>query len=603
VIACILLQIFRLPLPGAPIITGGYGEIRGGSTLHLGLDFGVGERIGEVPVLAAGDGYVYRIRISHTGYGKAVYIQHVGGLRTLYGHLSHLAPRGEEKVRQRQVAERRFEVELHLPPEAWPVKAGDTIGWAGNSGYSFGPHLHFEVRTRRDETLPPYAYLGLTDSLPPVFVRLGLVPLEATGAVRGQGGYHFFRLAQKTCEAGMRLYVIPETIAVSGVTGVVYTVGDRMGWSRAWTGVAEVLLRRVSGDTLYQVRWDTLTYDWRRYLHWHMDEPYNRIYRVPIERLYKEGLSFPWTRGDGRLRLGVGEVATYEVVARDFSGQSAVIRFTLRGESPQRPVKRVPLDPVRVWSIERGVLLARRPFLVRFSDGGVDSVSPARPLPLRGRMPLALIWDSDTLLTQVVAVLYPGHSGSILLGHRCTLEVSTGALVDTVYLTAHFGTGLWGPEIVLGDPLLALRSPVLLRWGIEAMGIGDLLTKRVPLYRGRQGGWDAIQGYQKRGYTLEIPIRQWGTYTIMVDTVAPVIRPLKPQGPFYLVSIEDLGSGVDPYSIRVKAVGPSHQGVEPIFPEYYAPQRRLYIPKRAGRVFRVSVRDRVGNAAERVVRF
>lgn len=601
-IGLVLLQIFRLPLPGPPVVTGSYGELRG-TTLHLGIDFGVGERIGEVPVLAAGDGYVYRIRVSHTGYGKVVYIQHPNGLRTVYGHLSHFAPPGERLVRQQQDSQRRFEVEIYPPPTTWSVKAGDTIGWAGNSGYSFGPHLHFEVRNRRDETLPPYPYLKLSDSLPPVFIRVGLLPLSPESAVQRQGNYYFLRLVQRSGDPDKRIYQVGDSIAITGKVGVVYTVGDRVGWSRAWTGVAEVILRVERGDTLYQVRWDTLSYDARRYIPWHVDEPYNQIYRVGVERLYKIALEFPWTKGTGIITLRPGEVKTYEVVARDFSGNEAVVRFTLRGEASGGPIRRVPLDPACVWSIERGVLLARRPYQVLFADGGRDSVSPSRPLPLRGKRPLYLTAGRDTIATNIRAVIYPGHAAQVSLDRDFRLEIPAESLLDTLYLRAFWEDSPWGPVLVVGDSWVPLRMPATLLCPIPPTLPEKYVSKAVPIYRGRQGGWDVVQGYRRFGRVIEAPVRRWGSYAIIIDTLAPTLRPLRPRGPFYIVSIEDFGSGVDPYSLRVEALTTPDNAFKTLYPEYYLPQHRLYLPRSAGRNFRIYVQDRVGNSRVQVVRF
>ncbi len=601
-IGLVLLQVFRLPLPGPPVVTGSYGELRG-TTLHLGIDFGVGERIGEVPVLAAGDGYVYRIRVSHTGYGKVVYIQHPNGLRTVYGHLSHFAPPGEAIVHQKQDSQRRFEVEAYLPPTAWPVKAGDTIGWAGNSGYSFGPHLHFEVRNRQDETLPPYPYLRLSDSIPPVFIRVGLVPLSPESAIQQQGNYYFLRLAQQSGGTERRVYRVRDSIAITGKVGVVYTVGDRMGWSRAWTGVAEVVLRMERGDTLYRVRWDTLSYDGRRYIAWHVDEPYNQIYRVGVERLYKIGPDFPWTRGDGIITLKPGAVSNYEVVARDFSGNEAVVRFTLRGEERIRPIRRVPLDPTRVWSIERGVLLTRQAYQVVFADGARDSVSPFHPLVLRGRRPLYLIAGRDTQATNILAVLYPGHAAQVSLGRGFRLEISAESLLDTLYLRASWEEGPWGPVLVVGDSWVPLRTPATLLGPIPPTLPEKYIAKAVPVYRGRQGGWDVVQGYRRLGRVIEVPVRRWGSYTILIDTLPPTLRPLRRQGPFYIISIEDFGSGVNPYTLRVEALNPHNTAPRILYPEYYLPQHRLYLPRNSGRIFRIHVQDRVGNTRGQIIQF
>lgn len=567
------------------MVTGSYGEVRGVS-LHLGVDFATGETIGEVPVLAAADGYVYRIRVSHSGYGKVLYLQHRGGLRTIYGHLSHFAPKGEAMVRQMQTHQRRFEVEAFLEPDAWRVKAGDTIAWAGNSGYSFGPHLHFEVRDQADRTYPPYAFLGLVDSEPPVFIRLGVVALDHRNL--GKSRYHFFRLGLSSQTESRRVYSVRETLEVRGPVGFVYTVGDRLGGGRAWSGVGQVSLYE-GGRLLYRVRWDSLDYDWRRFVRWHVDEPYNRLYRVGIERLYRpKGWDFPWTEGDGHIMLAPGETRSYRIVAQDFLGNWAEVSVVLRGVAMDQRSFAQPLDPARLWAIEAGYLLSRRAFWVEFADGAMDSVSPTHPLWLGGRWPKRLLSTRDTFVIPLVAILYPGHSATVPLSSNCTLRFSAEALYDTVYLVAYPTHTPMGMGWVLGDPLDQLRYGGELVWHWE----GPHLAKAVPIYRGRQGGWDVVTGYTRYGRQLRIPLRRWGTYVVMLDTLAPVVRPLGCRGPYYLVAVEDFGSGVDPYALSVR----SDQAV--LYPEYYLPQRRLYLPRSFGRRFRIHVQDRVGNKRE-----
>ncbi len=86
---------------------------------HPGLDLNL--PYGQ-PARAAFDGVVRLAKLT-PGYGNCVIIRHPNGLETLYGHFSAL------NVKPGDV-----------------VKAGDTVGFCGNTGYSFGAHLHFEIR-------------------------------------------------------------------------------------------------------------------------------------------------------------------------------------------------------------------------------------------------------------------------------------------------------------------------------------------------------------------------------------------------------------------------------------------------------------------------
>ena len=88
--------------------------------MHKGLDIKV--YTGDT-IVSAFDGKVRMVGYEATGYGHYVVIRHRNGLETIYGHLSKsIAQEGEV------------------------VKAGQTIGLGGNTGRSFGSHLHFETR-------------------------------------------------------------------------------------------------------------------------------------------------------------------------------------------------------------------------------------------------------------------------------------------------------------------------------------------------------------------------------------------------------------------------------------------------------------------------
>ncbi|HEX6350178.1 MAG TPA: peptidoglycan DD-metalloendopeptidase family protein [Candidatus Dormibacteraeota bacterium] len=90
---------------------------------HSGLD--LAEPKG-TPVFAADSGVV-RVYSSSTGYGNHILLVHGNGYATLYGHLSSFA------VTDGQV-----------------VKRGEMIGQVGSTGFSTGPHLHFEIRYQAD---------------------------------------------------------------------------------------------------------------------------------------------------------------------------------------------------------------------------------------------------------------------------------------------------------------------------------------------------------------------------------------------------------------------------------------------------------------------
>lgn len=125
---------FSLPVAGA--ITSGFGWRWGRA--HAGVDLQL--KTGDT-VTAAFDGVV-RMSRWYYGYGNCVVIRHHNGLETLYGHLS-----------QRSVK----------PGDL--VNAGQLIGLGGSTGYSTGPHLHFETRFMGKAFNPQQLIDFKTDSL------------------------------------------------------------------------------------------------------------------------------------------------------------------------------------------------------------------------------------------------------------------------------------------------------------------------------------------------------------------------------------------------------------------------------------------------------
>ena len=116
-------------------ITDGFGErldpFSGEGAFHTGVD--VGADYG-APVHVTADGIVVTVD-THTGYGRVVIVEHGFGLTTWYAHLSSYAV----------VAGTR-------------VKRGEVIGYAGVSGRSTGPHVHYEVRMN-NAPVNPWRYM------------------------------------------------------------------------------------------------------------------------------------------------------------------------------------------------------------------------------------------------------------------------------------------------------------------------------------------------------------------------------------------------------------------------------------------------------------
>ena len=135
---------FESPLEIPLILSGTFGELRS-NHFHSGMDIKTHQQTG-LNVLASASGYVSRIKVSHFGYGKALYVQHPNGYTSVYAHLKEFAPEIEAYIKERQYAKESYEIEVFPEADELPVKQGEVIAYSGNSGGSGGPHLHFEIR-------------------------------------------------------------------------------------------------------------------------------------------------------------------------------------------------------------------------------------------------------------------------------------------------------------------------------------------------------------------------------------------------------------------------------------------------------------------------
>ncbi len=130
--AAALLPLAR-PLPGDPTVTSSYGSrfdpFLGVPAMHTGIDFRA--ETGD-PVHVTGAGTVIASG-RQGGYGLSVDVDHGNGVVTRYGHMSRIAA-----------------------VTGQTVKVGDVVGYAGSTGRSTAPHLHYETRVGGEAVDPSH---------------------------------------------------------------------------------------------------------------------------------------------------------------------------------------------------------------------------------------------------------------------------------------------------------------------------------------------------------------------------------------------------------------------------------------------------------------
>jgi len=145
---------FHPPIDAPFNLSGTFGEFR--SRFHTGIDFKGGEGIN---IFSIEDGYISRIEVSPSGYGKVVYITHPNGYSSVYAHLSRFSPDIEKYIKSEQYRSQSYTVKKFPKKDQIQVKRGELLGYSGNTGRSFGAHLHFEIRdTNSQDALNPLMF-------------------------------------------------------------------------------------------------------------------------------------------------------------------------------------------------------------------------------------------------------------------------------------------------------------------------------------------------------------------------------------------------------------------------------------------------------------
>ena len=145
---------FHSPIDAPFNLSGTFGEFR--SRFHTGIDFKGGEGIN---IFSIEDGYISRIEVSPSGYGKVVYITHPNGYSSVYAHLSRFSPDIEKYIKSEQYRSQSYTVKKFPKKDQIQVKRGELLGYSGNTGRSFGAHLHFEIRdTNSQDALNPLMF-------------------------------------------------------------------------------------------------------------------------------------------------------------------------------------------------------------------------------------------------------------------------------------------------------------------------------------------------------------------------------------------------------------------------------------------------------------
>ena len=473
---------FDFPL----LLSGNFGELRA-NHFHGGVDFKTQGVVGK-PIRCIADGYISRVTVTPGGYGQAVYITHDNGYTSVHGHLHKFMTEVEQVVEAYQYEHETFAVDLTFGPDRFPLKQGEVFALAGNEGYSFGPHLHMELRkTDTGEYIDPLQFYTdiIKDKTAPRATHIMLYPQAGKGVVAGSSK-----------KKALPLAALQTPVTAWGKIAVGIKAYDYMDGTSNNYGVRSVTLLVDSVD-VFRSTVDGFLPDENRMINaWTDYEEYATRGSWFMRSQILPGNTWRMLQADeegGVVTINEERLYEFCYVLEDLYGNRRTYRFKVQG-------KEQPIEP-----------LYKGKHYLSWNQGNVIQ-KPGMELVI----PKGMLYEDVDLNCKVIA--------------------------DSLNISFDYQ---------LHDRPVPLHGGCSLMIGVRNYPIPDM-TKYyvVRKYKGRKA---SAGGYFEEGF-MHANIRELGTYSVALDTVAPRIVPLnRPQwkGGNIRFKIRDAETGIKDYKVYI----------------------------------------------------
>jgi len=335
---------FRPPLDIPMYLSGTFGELRP-NHFHAGIDIKT-QGVEGKKVYAAADGYVSRIKVTLWGYGNAIYITHPNGYVSVYGHLQRFSKKINSYVRKQQYKRKSYTVDLFPDKELLKVTKGEVIALSGNTGGSMGPHLHFEIRDAGNQhPLNPLLFksIRIKDNVDPVILELAVYPVDDSSVINDVADTLFLAVQRKN-----NRYFIDDTLKVSGRVSFGLRAYDRMNGINNKNGIYQEQLY-IDSSLVFEVQMKELSFYTSRYINSLTDY---RYYQKKKRKLIRTQLDtnnrlavYRRIEGNGIFAFNDTSVHRLKYVVKDAYGNWAAFRFWVKGYQPDTIIRK----PGKIW--------------------------------------------------------------------------------------------------------------------------------------------------------------------------------------------------------------------------------------------------------------
>ncbi|MDT0606967.1 M23 family metallopeptidase [Croceitalea rosinachiae] len=275
-------DVFAKPLDIPIVLAGTFGELRS-NHFHAGIDIKTQRRQG-LPVYSIADGTVTRIKISHWGYGKALYIAHPNGFTSVYAHLQKFSPEIEAYIKKQQYRKRSYEIEVFPDYGELQVDKKALIAYSGNTGGSSGPHLHFEIRSSVTEkpTNPLLYGYQVRDATNPTLIGLFGYPLSEDAQINQTANKVQINFTKQNDGS-----FLADKVTASGSIGFGFNGFDRQDMAANKNGVYSVK-QTVNGKVHSEYDFETFSFRETRYINTLIDYAHFGKFRQRIQKCFKD---------------------------------------------------------------------------------------------------------------------------------------------------------------------------------------------------------------------------------------------------------------------------------------------------------------------------
>jgi Peptidase family M23 len=496
---------FGAPLDGTLLLSGNFGELRT-NHFHSGIDFKTDGQVGK-KVYSSAHGEVARIKISTSGYGKCIYIKHSNGFTTVYAHLQKFTPELEKLIKNEQYRLKSYEIDFTLHADEIKLTKRQLIGYSGNTGGSGGPHLHFEIRnTATEEPLNPLLFgFNVLDNIAPVIKGIRIYPINDSSFVDGYSQPKSFEVILPKNSKNNHIISQKQSIIVSGKIGFAINTLDKINNATSRCGIYSIKLE-VDNSIIYEDKLEKINFDTWRYVNAYTDYELFVRKKMNYHKNFVTGNNklaiYKTLLKNGIIEFNDEQVHTIKYTVKDVFGNTSTLVFNVTSS-------RTKLNPQQTLSETADKYFS-------FDKEGIFS-------------------------NQSMGVKIPAFALYQNLAFNCTEMGENSKSLSPVWAVQN-------QYVPLQSSIeLKIKPDVAYKAKSNQLGIVQILGDNSPKWLG--GSFKENE--------LTVATKNFGTFCIMADTVAPTISPVLDKKKNLVLNniitfkIKDNLSGIKNYNVNI----------------------------------------------------